>query len=254
MDIAKDIRRRIVDIGFRCGQKGIHFGGILSLVEIMLAIYSESVFDKKNDRVVLSKGHGALAQYLVMEHYGLLKKGEVDKYKEDFALCSVHPSRSSGTGIDYSSGSLGQGLSLGCGIALAKNNKNQAGKVYVVLGDGECDEGSVWESIMFASQMGLDNIIAIIDANEFQYDGATKEIIDLSNLAMKISAFGWKTYDVNGHNINEIMEAILEKDYVPKAIVAHTIKGKGISFMEGDATWHNRNLTQEQYKVAMEEL
>ena len=254
MDIAKEMRKRIIEIGFGCGERGIHFGGILSLVEIMLAIYADDVFDKEKDRVILSKGHGALAQYLAMEHCGLLKRDEVDKYKEDFALCSVHPSRCVGSGIDYSSGSLGQGLSIGCGVALAKKKKRQDGRVYVILGDGECDEGSIWEAIMYASQVQLDNLFVIIDANGLQYDGETEDILNLGNLSLKLKTFGWDALDVDGHDIEEIKNAILAQSSHPKAIVAHTIKGKGISFMEGDASWHNRSLTREQYECAMEEL
>ena len=254
MDTAKEIRKRIIEIGFGCGEKGIHFGGILSLVEIMLAIYADNAFDKEKDRVILSKGHGALAQYLAMEHYGMLKRKDVDKYKGDFVLCSVHPSMHTGSGIDFSSGSLGQGLSIGCGVALAKKRRSQNGRVYVILGDGECDEGSVWESIMYASQMRLDNLIAVIDANGLQYDGNTQDIISLEEFSMKLKAFGWDAVDVDGHNINEIADALSAQGSKPKAVVAHTVKGKGISFMEGDASWHNRSLTQEQYECAMEEL
>ena len=251
---ANTMRREILDIGYKCGRKGIHFGGILSLVEMMLALYDEKILDLKNDKVVLSKGHGALAQYIAMKDRGMLSEEDVSHYKEDYTLCSVHPSRNVSKGIDFSSGSLGQGLSLGCGIAMSKKRFRTGGRVYVILGDGECDEGSVWEAAMLAAQWKLDNLIAVIDANGIQYDGPTNEIINISNLTDRFRSFGWFAADVDGHDTEAIMERLCYKADSPMAIVAHTVKGKGISFMEGNPLWHNKNLTQEQYDLAMGEL
>lgn len=251
---ANKMRKEILEIGYKCGHKGIHFGGILSLVEMMIALYDEEILDLKCDKVVFSKGHGALAQYIAMRERGILSKEDIGHYKEDFTLCSVHPSRNTLKGIDFSSGSLGQGLSLGCGIAMSKKRFRTGGKAYVVMGDGECDEGSVWEAAMLAAQWKLDNLITLIDANGVQYDGPTDEIIDISNLADRFRSFGWLAVDVDGHDTEAIIAKLRYTGNRPLAIIAHTVKGKGVSFMEGNPVWHNRHLTQEQYETAIGEL
>ena len=161
-------------------------------------------------------------------------------------------------GIEFSGGSLGMGLSQGVGIALAYRRKGIGNRVFVLLGDGECDEGSVWEAIMSATHFKLDNLIVIVDKNQLQSDGNTHDIMDLGNLSSKFCAFGFDTYEVDGHDVIELCDAlsvaINKKDSRPKAIIAGTIKGKGISFMENDPEWHHKALNERQYEIAISEL
>lgn len=257
---AKELRRQIIEIGYGIGRVGMHFGPTLSLVEIMMALYEtmnykadEPEWDGR-DRIILSKGHGVLAQYTVMKQHGLLNNMDLKTFKEDFGVLSAHPSRHPEYGIDFSSGSLGHGLSIGLGSALALKKKASESKIYVVLGDGECDEGSVWEAVMAAAQYDASNLITIVDQNGLQYDGPTENIINLNPLSEKFRAFGWDSVEVDGHNVEKIKEALNSVHYCPLAIIAHTVKGKGISFMENDPSWHNKALTKKQYEQAIKEL
>jgi len=256
--LALELRKRVIEIGFNCGSEGAHFGGTLSLIEIMIALYKNVIpYDQDvgySDKIIISKGHGVLAQYLLMENTGLLTKDEVDHFKEDFAVCAAHPSRDLEHYIDYSSGSLGQGLSLGFGIALARKRSNMFGRIFVILGDGECDEGSVWESVASAAHYQTENLVAIIDKNEIQYDGFTDSVLNLGNLNRKFTSFGWDAVDVDGHNIKEVTAVLNASHDKPLAIIAHTIKGKGISFMENKPEWHHKALTKNLYHQAKEEL
>lgn len=256
--LAQLLRKRAIDIGYNCGNEGAHFGGTLSLIEIMIALYKEIIPKDKsigaNDKVILSKGHGVLAQYLLMENVGLLGQDKVDDFKKDFAVCAAHPSRDLKNNIEFSAGSLGQGLSLGFGIALARKKNNDAGKIFVILGDGECDEGSIWEAVGSAAQYKTDNLIAIIDKNGFQYNSSTDEVMNLRNMKKKFEAFGWNAEEVDGHNIEALVDVLREKHDKPFAVIAHTIKGKGISFMENQPEWHHKVLTKELYYRAMTEL
>lgn len=257
---AKKIRKQIIEIGYNLGRSGMHFGPTLSLVEIMMALYETMSYNanqpdwEDRDRLILSKGHGVLAQYITMKQHGMLKNVPLESFKKDFELLSAHPSRHPEIGIDFSSGSLGQGLSLGLGSAIALKKKCRSARVFVVLGDGECDEGSVWEAVMAAAQYNTSNLIAVIDLNGFQYDGPTSNIINLKSLREKFMAFGWDAEDVDGHDVEKMKTALDSTHKHPFAIIAHTIKGKGISFMENDASWHNKALTQKLYEQAIQEL
>ena len=184
----------------------------------------------------------------------IIDEDEYSSFQTNESNLIAHPVMNLDLGIESSNGSLGQGLSMGIGIALGAKIKKKSFKTYILLGDGECDEGSVWEAVMLAPQLNLDNLVAIVDYNKLQSDGG--KVIDLSDLASKFEGFGWDTYNVDGHNIERLLEAF-EAEHVnnkPKMIVANTIKGKGVSFMENDNAWHHNLLTKNKYEAALEEL
>ncbi len=258
------IRREIIEMVYRTGNTGAHLGGSLSMVEILVALYSNFVtYDPKNpnsesrDRVILSKGHAALALYPVLAEYGIIEQELLQTFKQNGSKLGGHPSLNGLSGIEFSSGSLGQGLSYGVGVGLAlKRKSNYSSKVYVILGDGECDEGSVWESAMSASHYNLNNLIAIIDVNKIQYDGDTNSVMALEPFKEKWEYFGWEAHVVDGHDLNELIKMLEYSQKIKKPIVilAETIKGKGISFMENNPKYHNAFLTQKMYEDAMNEL
>lgn len=260
--MSAQIRRDIVEMGFACGMNGAHFGGSLSLVEIMAALYGCVMnFDARNpsddnrDRLILSKGHGVIAQYAALKQIGLLNDEDLKSFKQNDTKLYAHPSMNLKTGIEFSSGSLGQGLSLGVGTALAlKRKQNKISRVFVILGDGECDEGSVWEAAMSAVSFGLDNLTIIIDRNHLQYDGDTETVLPLENFADKWRAFGWNVTECDGHSVKDIVAALSEKQEKPFALIADTVKGKGVSFMENMPQWHNGVLTQKLFEQAMSEV
>ena len=260
--VASRIRQDAVELTYSLGHTGAHIGGALSLAEIMAVLYCgvlnitpDTVQDEKRDRLIFSKGHGTLALYPAMMYAGLLTREELNTYKQNETFLYAHPSMNRARGIEFSSGSLGQGLSLGVGCALALQRKhNDTSKVYVVLGDGECDEGSVWEAAQSAAHYRCRNLIAVIDQNGLQYDGPKEQIMGISSFAKVWEGFGWKTCEVDGHDVNTLLEAFSKAEDGPWAIIAHTVKGKGVSFMENDALWHNHSLTERQYLEAMSEL
>lgn len=259
---ASAVRRDILSMTLSTGNTGAHLGGSLSAVEILVVLYSLFInYDADNpdsdarDRFILSKGHAALALYPVLASVGIIPRELLDTFKQNGSLLGGHPSLHGLQGIEFASGSLGQGLSLGVGVSLALRMKNnETSKCFVLLGDGECDEGSVWESAASASQYGLNNLIAIVDENHIQYDGYTSDVLDMSPMKEKWESFGWKVVCVDGHNIEELIEAFSIKTDKPLAIIADTVKGKGISFMENNWKYHNSRLTQEQYEEALSEL
>ncbi len=262
-NISKQIRCDLIEMTYNTGYQGAHIAGSLSLVEILTALYFNILnFDPKNpdnenrDRFILSKGHGVMTQYAIFKQIGLITKEELLTYKKNNSLLSAHPCMNKDLGIEFSSGSLGQGLSLAVGCALAlKHNKNLTSKVYVLLGDGECNEGSVWESAMSASHYNLDNLIVIIDRNFLQYDDKTENIIKLEPFKNKWESFGFITTCTDGHNIEELIKAFqTQHKQKPLCIIANTIKGKGISFMENEAKWHNGVLTKDLYGKTLIEL
>jgi len=254
------MRKKILEISHNCGISA-HLGGGLSMVEIMAVLYTHVLkIDNSNphwpqrDRFILSKGHGVLGFYSALLVAKIIDEDEYSSFQTNESNLIAHPVMNLDLGIESSNGSLGQGLSMGIGIALGAKIKNKSFKTYILLGDGECDEGSVWEAVMLAPQLNLDNLVAIVDYNKLQSDGG--KVIDLSDLASKFEGFGWDTYNVDGHNIERLLEAF-EAEHVnnkPKMIVANTIKGKGVSFMENDNAWHHNLLTKNKYEAALEEL
>lgn len=255
--MTKEMRHDIFRMGVQTGLNGAHFGGGLSLVEIMAVLYQSvmRVNPKKprwpeRDRFILSKGHGAMAYYAALKQVGFVTDEELMTFKSNHTFLYGHPSMNLEKGIEFSSGSLGLGLALGVGTAIGlRKRDNHAPRVFVLMGDGECDEGSVWESAASASHFGLSNLVAVIDKNGMQYDGPTKDILNMDGMAEKWESFGWQAQTVDGHNLTELLDAFdnLVGDK-PSVIVANTIKGKGVSYMENNPAWHHNRLTQAQFE------
>jgi len=261
LSAAKSIRMRIIDMAHNAGHTGAHLGGSLSLVEIMSALYCGVMnFDPRNpiaenrDRLILSKGHGGAAQYATLYEIGILSDSDILTFKCDDSVLGTHPAINANIGIEFSSGSLGQGLSLGVGVALAlKRRGNETSRVFVILGDGECNEGQIWEAAMSAAHFRLDNIVAVIDRNSLQNDGKTENIMPLEPFADKWAAFGFDTVSVDGHSVEQLFGALSKKSDKPLAVIAKTVKGKGVSFAENAVEWHNGVLTDALYKQAVSE-
>ncbi len=244
--------------------KSGHPGGSLSAADIFTYLYFKEMnvdsSDPKNpdrDRFVLSKGHACPSLYAVLAMKGYFPFDELKSLRHVGAMLQGHPDMKGTPGIDMSSGSLGQGVSAACGMAAAGKLDGKSYRVYTVLGDGECEEGQVWESAMFASHYKLDNLCYIIDYNGLQIDGNVEDVAGLNKLKEKFEAFGFGTVEINGHDFNELEAAFNQarscKDK-PFAIIAKTVKGKGVSFMENQAGWHGVAPNDEQYKQAMAEL
>lgn len=253
--VAREMRHDILRMGLQTGSNGAHFGGGLSLVEIMAVLYKSVMRVNpalprwpERDRFILSKGHGAMAYYAALKQAGFVTDEELMTFKSNHTFLYGHPSMNPDKGIEFSSGSLGLGLALGVGtaIGLRKRGINQS-RVFVLMGDGECGEGSVWESAASAAHFGLSNLVAIIDKNGMQYDGPTKDVLNMDDMAEKWGSFGWQVRTVDGHNLAELLGAFEDLGGQPTVIVANTVKGKGVSFMENNPTWHHNRLTQTQF-------
>jgi transketolase len=260
--IASELRREILDLIYKT--KSPHIGCSFSMVELLTALYfkvlkvdPKNPKDPKRDRFLLSKGHGVPALYPVLVKKGFISQEVIDGFAKDGGTLEQHPTRNVDLGIEITSGSLGHGLSIGAGMALAGKYDGKDYRVFVYLGDGEIQEGSNWEAIMFAHQHKLDNLIAIIDHNKLQAMQRIEEVLDLSPLADKWKAFGWAVKEINGHDFKEILPALggvpFEKGK-PTCIIAHTVKGKGVSFMENEPRWHDRCPDESEYQKALKEL
>ena len=256
------IRRNIIEMTYRTGKTGAHLGGSLSIVELLAGLYSgvlrfrpEDPGWEERDRVILSKGHAALALYPAMAEAGIIEEAELMTFKQAGSRLGGHPSLNGLPGIEYASGSLGQGLSLGVGACLAlKRKNNDVSRVFVFLGDGECDEGSVWEAAASAAHFGLDRLVAVVDMNAIQYDGYTKDVMDMAPFERKWQDFGWETIVIDGHDMEAVLDAYQHHGDRPLAVLANTVKGKGVSFMENNWRFHNAALTKDQYEQAVGEL
>ena len=260
--IACRIRGELVKISNKANTP--HLGSSLSCVDILVAAYwsvlninPKNPADPNRDRLIFSKGHAAAALYLILNMRGFFPNDILKIYAKPGGILPEHPVYKSVPGIEATSGSLGHGLSLGLGMALAaKINKNNY-RVYVLMSDGECNEGSVWEAAMLAPAHNLDNLVAVVDFNRWQATGRSQEVTSISPLKDKFEAFGWNSFDVDGHDINAL-ESVLEKvpnsSGRPVAVIAHTVKGKGISFMEDDNNWHYRIPNEKEVKAALMEL
>lgn len=255
------IRQKVLYMTKQAGSIGAHVGGSLSMVEIMAVLYKAVLkYDKSNplcetrDRFILSKGHGVIAQYAAMNVEGILSDEELSTFKSNSTRLYAHPSMNMDIGIEFSSGSLGQGLSLGVGTALAlKRKKNYTSRVFVLIGDGESNEGQIWEAAMAAAHFKLDNLVVIVDKNQLQYDGSTAEVLNMFDMQKKWEAFGFDALQINGHSAEALISAFSTRTDKPLAIIAETIKGKGVSFMENNPVWHNNRLTQAEYEQALAE-
>lgn len=251
--IVKDTRKNIIRLTYEAGKKGAHIAPSLSLVEILAVLFAGN-FDFKNDKFILSKGHGGLGYYSALQAVGRITAEQLDTFEKNGGDFPGQPSRQPGNNVLYSSGSLGLGLSYGLGHAWYMKTNEETGKVVVVLGDGELNEGSVWESVMLAKQQSLSNLLAVVDWNGMQSDGLSKDIIymDLENIW---KSFGWDVTVCDGHDVEELQNAYTQKsEGIPRVILAKTVKGKGISFIEGKKEWHHNHLDEKQYNMAMKEL
>lgn len=258
---ALDIRKRILKMANVSGRSA-HIGGSLSMVELLTVLYRDVMnykFDdprwEDRDRFILSKGHCVLALYAILTECGAISEEEAQTFLQDGSRLGSHPVMNLDLGIESSTGSLGQGISMAVGTAKAAKLKGKNYQVYVLIGNGECNEGSVWEAVMLAAQWKLDNLTVILDNNGLQSDGKSIDIIELSHIKQKFEAFGFYAVSVDGHDEREILNAFHDKiKQKPKVIIGNTIKGKGVSVMEHNNEWHHNRLIKEVYDQALAEL
>lgn len=250
--ISKEVRKDIL-LQVYSANSG-HPGGSLSCADILTSIYFDLI--EEGDKVVLSKGHAAPALYAVLAEKGFFSKDELPNLRKLGSILQGHPSSRYTPGVDVSSGSLGQGLSVANGIALSFKLDKKPNHVYAILGDGEIQEGQIWEAAMSASHYKLNNVIAFLDYNKLQIDGSNDEVMTVSPVDKKFEAFGWYVQEIDGHNFEEIIAAVnnAKKSDRPSMIIANTIKGKGVSFMENEASWHGKAPNKEQYEEAIKDI
>lgn len=259
-DLCKSVRRDVAKMMHKSFSS--HIGGCYSITEILVTLYFEilnvdSNTPQKDDRdiLLLSKAHSSAALYSVLSKKGFFPKENLDTYYQDGGKLPGHLDKESAPGVEFSFGSLGHGLPVGVGMALANKRMKNPGRIFVILGDGECNEGSVWEAIMFAPHHNLSNLTVIIDYNKIQSFGSTNEVINQEPIVEKWESFGWKVVEINGHNHDELLNAFsLPHDNVPKMILANTVKGKGVSFMENSLAWHYKSPNDEELELALKEL
>lgn len=261
-EIARNIRKDVFKMALNSGTKGAHIGGSMSAADILAVLYGDIMKYKVDDptwdgrdRFIMSKAHSTIGLYGALHYAGFLKDEDIEGAMQGESVFFKHPKLDVAHGLEFSGGSLGQGLALGVGSLLAmKLRSNTTSKVYVMLGDGECDEGSVWEAASSAVHFGLHQLTVIVDANGLQNDGTTSKVMNKGNMVDRWRSIGFETIEVDGHDVEDIRNAFLIQTTKPKAIIAHTIKGKGVSFAENKVEWHIGYFTKEMYMQAMEEL
>ena len=250
-------------MSLEAGASSAHFGGALSISDIIAVLFGHTMkikvekdeSSKDRDRFILSKGHACLAYYAALHKIGKISADKLKTFEKDNSNLSGHPVKNPSIGIDFSNGSLGMGLSIGIGLAISNKKKNKPFKIYVILGDGECNEGSVWEAAMAAPKFKLDNLVVIVDKNNFQQTGSNLEIMDSRNLKDKWNSFGWEVEEVNGHSAEKVYDAVNKRSKKkPFMLIGNTVKGKGVSFMENQPIWHYRSPTSEEYAQAIKNL
>ena len=260
--IAKRLRRHIITMTGKAGSG--HPGGSLSAVEIVTALYFKLLRHKPldpqwsdRDRFILSKGHAAPLLYATLAECGYFPVDELSTLRQLDSRLQGHTDRTVTPGVEMSSGALGQGLSFAIGIALAGRLNSQKHRVYVLLGDGECDEGQIWEGAMAAAHFKMNNLVAIVDNNGLQIDGWNRDVMNLDPFAKKWQAFGWRVIEVDGHDLSQLIDAFNRAKLVkgqPTVIIAHTVKGKGVSFMENNPDFHGKTPNAAEVKIALKEL
>lgn len=260
--ISKNIRQDIIEMIYHA--KSGHPGGSLSIADLMTVLYFDEMnIDVNNvkmenrDRFVLSKGHAAPALYATLMEKGFIDKSLVTELRKFGSPLQGHPDLKKIEAVEMSTGSLGQGLSAANGMALSSKIFGTEYRVYAILGDGELQEGQCYEAAMAASHYKLDNLVAIVDLNGLQIDGNVKDVMNLISVTEKFKSFGWHTIEINGHDYDEIKDAFKQAREIkgqPTVIIANTVKGKGVSFMEGDYAWHGKAPSKDDYEKAMEEL
>ncbi len=256
------LRKKIFILGYKGGMA--HLASCYSSLEMIYALYLTGIlrYDPENprwkdrDRFILSKGHAGLALYTVMMKAGLIEEKVLDTYLQEESLIGGEPCMRDSAWVEATTGSLGHGLSMGLGIAMALKMDHSPAKVYVMLGDGECEEGTVWEAVMMAPAFGLDNLVAILDCNEIQKMDFVKKTIGETRWAQRWEAFGWEVKEIDGHDMEDFKRAVEEPvtSDKPRLLIAHTVKGKGISIMENNPNWHFKLPGRKELKVFKEEL
>jgi transketolase len=255
-ELADHIRRVTIEQSKRAHVG--HIGSALSIADILGALFADvlrvpSTDDPERDRFILSKGHAALALYSALNGVGRLSAEQLDTYCGDLSALGSHPEHGV-DGIDFSTGSLGHGLPMGAGAALAARLQRSRRRVFVLVSDAECNEGALWEAVMFAAHHRLGNLIAIVDENGQQALGHTREVLDLSPLTDRWAAFGWDVVDVDGHDHDRLRDALGRSTDAPRAVIAHTTFGKGVSYMENEIKWHYWPMSDREYASAVAEL
>lgn len=261
VQLAAQFRARAVEMSHAAG--AAHLASALSCMDIVAVLFHSVLkLDPQNarwpdrDRFILSKGHAATALYAALAYKGFLNNSDIASYGKAGSLLEEHPSPKL-PGVEAATGSLGHGLPIGCGISLASRIKKQTYRTFVLMSDGECNEGSVWEAALFAAANRLGNLCAFVDFNKWQATGRSREVLGLDPLADKFRNFGWQVHEIDGHDHQQILKAVgavSAEQQKPTMVVAHTIKGKGISFMEDDNNWHYRIPTNEEVRLAKTEL
>ena len=261
MKVANEIRKGALT-AVHCAASG-HPGGSLSIADILAYLYFEEMnVDPKNpkmedrDRLVLSKGHTSPALYATLAEKGFFPKEDLKTFRHKDSYLQGHPDMKNIPGVDMSTGSLGLGISAACGMALSAKISEKSYRVYSILGDGESQEGQVWEAAMFAAHYGLNNLCIFVDVNGLQIDGPTSEVMNPQPLDEKYKAFGWNVAVIDGHDFDQIDEAVKasKKSDKPFAIICKTVKGKGVSYMENQCSWHGSAPNAEQYEIGMMDL
>lgn len=260
---ANRMRKNMLQMMKNAGPNGAHIGGAFSAADILACLYGgilnvapDRVHDPERDRMILSKGHISVALYSALFEAGFLSWEELMSFEADGSEFATHAHKNLEKGIELSSGSLGLGLSYGAGAALAAKRKGQDYDCFVLLGDGECNEGCVWEAAQAAAKYRLDNLTAIVDFNRQSLDGFLEDSMPVCSYRAVFEGFGWNAVEIDGHDYSQLCGALCapRQDGKPTAIIARTVKGKGVSFMEDKVGWHHATLTQEQYEQALREL
>lgn len=261
VDMSKRMRLDAMEMALASGTNGSHLGGSLSCIEIMAVLYGEILnfdvdkpLDPNRDRFIPSKNHCVLSHIPALAEVGFIGKQEILEFQKDGGRLTGYPERKE-IGLEYSGGSLGMAISVGVGIALSCKEHKRPNKIYILMGDGELNEGSVWEGFMSAAHYKLDNLVAVIDRNHLSYDGDTEAVMGLESLEDKMRSFNWHVSMCNGHDVSALLRAFSDT-YAekPHVIIADTVKGKGVSFIENKREWHHHRLSQEEYDIAKQEI
>ena len=253
--LAKLMRRTALDMALNCGEPA-HIGGGLSMIEILATLYGHLMLNPGvDDRFILSKGHGVLGLYSALYQTGYMNDEQINTFQTNGSKFIAHPIMNSQVGIESSNGSLGQGLSMAVGIAISYKKRKNPNRVFVLVGDGECYEGSIWEAAITAAEQKLDNLVVVVDCNGHQNDGAVSDQMNASSMAAKWKGFGWNTIVCDGHDITALIAGFqADTVNIPKVLIAQTIKGRGVGFMENNNDWHHNRLSQKLYDEAVKGL
>ena len=258
---SKELRLSALKMAYDCGKNGSHVAPGLSAIEIIATLYGDVLHydvnnpnDENRDRLVVSKGHCVLAYYSALNKVGFLSDEDIASFETNGSHFHGHAMRNLSNGIEFSGGSLSMGMTFAVGLALSCKRKGLSNRVFALVGDGECDEGLIWEAAMSAAHYKLNNFTVIVDRNQLQYDGPTHDVMDQIDLGEKFKAFGFEITAVDGHDCDALSKALKHISNKPTCVIADTIKGKGVSFIEGVKEWHHHTLSLEQYEQARKEV